>query len=220
MPNFSQYRGIGSTSQKVRSRLIDSLEQKGLKSAKVRSIMKDVPRHFFIDEAMASHAYENASLPIGYSQTISQPQVVALMSQSIAEGKCQRVLEIGTGCGYQTAILAQMFDKVWTVERIEGLYQKAQEKLSTLKFDNIEFYFGDGFNTPYQDSFFDAIVLTAAPEEVPQSLLKKLAIGGRLVAPIGNEHQILTRFTYDGESYQKQDLGEVSFVPLLGGTSV
>ena len=219
MPDFSKYRGIGSTSQKVRSRLIDSLEKKGLKNAKVRSIMKDVPRHFFIDEAMASHAYENASLPIGYSQTISQPQVVALMSQAIADGECERVLEIGTGCGYQTAILAQLFDKVWTVERIEGLYQKAQEKLNELQFNNIEFYFGDGFNTPYEDNFFDAIVLTAAPEEVPEALLKKLKLGGRLVAPIGNEHQILTRFIYDGQTFKKQELGEVSFVPLLGGTN-
>lgn len=219
MPDFSKYRGIGSTSQKVRSRLIDSLEKKGLKNVKVRSIMKDVPRHFFIDEAMASHAYENASLPIGYSQTISQPQVVALMSQAIADGECERVLEIGTGCGYQTAILAQLFDKVWTVERIEGLYQKAQEKLNELQFNNIEFYFGDGFNTPYEDDFFDAIVLTAAPEEVPEALLKKLKLGGRLVAPIGNEHQILTRFVYDGQTFKKQELGEVSFVPLLGGTN-
>lgn len=219
MPDFSKYRGIGSTSQKVRSRLIDSLEKKGLKNAKVRSIMKDVPRHFFIDEAMAGHAYENVSLPIGFAQTISQPQVVALMSQAIIEGKCERVLEIGTGCGYQTAILAQIFTKVWSVERVAGLYKKAQNNLTQLQIDNVELYFGDGFDAPYEDNFFDAIVLTAAPEEVPEALLKKLKTGGRLVAPIGNERQMLTRFTYDGQTFQREDLGEVSFVPLLGGTN-
>ncbi|SFV66960.1 Protein-L-isoaspartate O-methyltransferase [hydrothermal vent metagenome] len=217
MPDFSQYQGVGATSQRVRSALVDSLSEKGLEDNQVKSVMKATPRHFFVDEAMKSHAYHNASLPIGFSQTISQPQVVALMTQAIIKGEHNSVLEIGTGCGYQTAILAQIFDKVWTVERIKGLYDKSKERLMELKFDNIEFYYGDGFQTPYEDGFFDAILLTAAPEHIPKTLFKKLKNGGRLIAPIGNKTQILTEFIVDGDNIIEEKLGEVSFVPLLGG---
>lgn len=216
----AHHAGIGMTSMRTRERLIERLKAEGISDERVLQAIRQVPRHIFVDEALASRAYEDTALPIGHGQTISQPYIVALMTQSlIAEGQCRSVLEIGTGCGYQTAILARFFDKVYTLERIAALLDAARRRFAELSIRNIRARHTDGCEGWARYAPFDAIIITAAPEEIPQLLLNQLAVGGRLVAPLGGPgEQMLTRVVRENESrYVRKDIEKVSFVPLRPG---
>lgn len=212
-------RGRGMTSQRARDRLVATLRAEGIADPRVLDVIRTMPRHLFVDEALASRAYENTALPIGLGQTISQPWVVARMTELLIEhGVPKRVLEIGTGSGYQAAVLSELVDTVYTVERIEELLRKARRLFRNMKIENIRSRHDDG-NIGWQDEApFDAIVLTAAGESVPRALLDQLADGGVLVAPLGPAGaQRLTRLRRAGDEWQREDLEAVSFVPLLGG---
>jgi protein-L-isoaspartate(D-aspartate) O-methyltransferase len=213
--------GIGMTSQRTRERLIQRLVEQGIRDARVLDRIRNVPRHLFVDEALASRAYEDTALPIGYGQTISQPYVVARMTEAITIGGTpEKVLEIGTGCGYQTAVLAPLAERIYSIERIEALLDRARERIRELGIRNVRFKHGDGAAGWPSQAPFDGILLAAAPHAVPQKLLDQLGEGGRLVAPIGPEgRQELVRLTRRGEQFLRERLGYVSFVPLLGGVS-
>lgn len=213
--------GIGMTSARTRERLIQRLVEQGIRDARVLDRIRNVPRHLFVDEALASRAYEDTALPIGHGQTISQPYVVARMTEAITIGGTpEKVLEIGTGCGYQTAVLAPLVGRIYSIERIEALLERARERIRELGIRNVRFKHGDGSaGWPSQEPF-DGILLAAAPHAIPQKLLDQLAEGGRLVAPVGPEgRQELVRLTRRGDQYLRERLGFVSFVPLLGGVS-
>jgi protein-L-isoaspartate(D-aspartate) O-methyltransferase len=213
--------GIGMTSLRTRERLIQRLVEQGIRDARVLDRIRNVPRHLFVDEALASRAYEDTALPIGYGQTISQPYVVARMTEAITIGGTpDKVLEIGTGCGYQTAVLAPLVGKIYSIERIEALLDRARERIRELGIKNVRFKHGDGSEGWPTQAPFEGILLAAAPHAVPQKLLDQLAEGGRLVAPVGPEgRQELVRITKHGEQFLRERLGYVSFVPLLGGVS-
>ncbi|OOG24557.1 protein-L-isoaspartate O-methyltransferase [Thioalkalivibrio denitrificans] len=210
------------TSQRTRDRLVRQLEEAGIRDHRVLEVIGSTPRHLFVDEAMSSRAYENTALPIGYGQTISQPYVVARMTEALLEGGPRsRVLEVGTGSGYQAAVLAPLVERVYSVERILGLQRRAREVLSALRIRNVSLKHSDGnWGWPEQGPF-DGIVLTAAPREVPEALLAQLAVGGVLVAPVGadGEVQTLMRITRRADAYEREYLEAVSFVPMLPGTS-
>ena len=212
-------RGIGMTSQRTRERLILRLREMGIRSEAVLDTIRNVPRHLFVDEALASRAYENTALPIGYNQTISQPYIVAKMTEALVAGKRPgNVLEIGTGCGYQTAILAQLVDRVYSIERIEGLLAKTRKRLQSLNIHNVRLKHGDGNRGWPNYAPFDGIMVSAAPVGVPEILLEQLADNGRLVIPVGKVGQqklLLVTRTEDG--YQEETLDMVSFVPMLEG---
>jgi protein-L-isoaspartate(D-aspartate) O-methyltransferase len=212
-------RGRGVTSQRARDRLVATLREEGIRDPRVLDVIRTTPRHLFLDEALAARAYENTALPIGLGQTISQPWVVARMTELLIErGAPQRVLEIGTGSGYQAAVLAQLVDTVFTVERIEELLRKARRLFRNMKFDNIRSRHDDGNIGWPAEGPFDAIVLTAAGESLPRALSAQLVEGGTGVAPLGPAGaQRLMRFTRSGDAWESEDLGAVSFVPLLGG---
>ncbi len=211
-------RGIGMTSQRTRDRLIERLREQGIRSIEVLSVMRDLPRHVFVDEALASRAYEDTALPIGQGQTISQPFIVAKMTEILLEGKeKKKVLEVGTGSGYQTAVLSRLVDRVFSVERIAPLQNQARERFYSLKLNNIKLKHSDGSwgwpdNAPY-----DGIIVTCAPETVPKELLNQLAPGGRLVIPVGGTEQSLRVIDRNGNSFEQTELDAVSFVPLLSG---
>jgi protein-L-isoaspartate(D-aspartate) O-methyltransferase len=205
------------TAQRARDRLVSILARTGITNTHVLEVMRYTPRHIFIDEALASHAYDNTALPIGRRQTISQPYVVARMSEALWRDGIQSVLEIGTGCGYQTAVLAQLAAKVYTIERIESLGKQAQKRLTELALDNVEFRYGDGYFGWPEAAPFDAIIVTAAPPEIPPALLEQLAIGARLVIPVGQHMQSLLRITRQHRGYAQERLDDVSFVPLKPG---
>ncbi|TAM96514.1 MAG: protein-L-isoaspartate(D-aspartate) O-methyltransferase [Rhodanobacteraceae bacterium] len=212
-------RGNGMTSQRARDRLVATLRAEGIKDARVLDMIRTTPRHLFIDEALAARAYENTALPIGLGQTISQPWVVARMTELLIEQAVpRRVLEIGTGSGYQAAVLAGLVETVYTVERIEELLRKARRLFRNMKIENVRTRYDDG-NIGWQaEAPFDAIVLTAAGESVPRALQDQLADGGVLVAPLGPAgEQRLTRLRREGDALHREDLEAVSFVPLLGG---
>lgn len=211
--------GIGMTSARTRERLVQRLEDRGIRDRRVLDRMRSVPRHLFVDEALASRAYEDTALPIGFGQTISQPYIVARMTESLlAGGPLGRVLEIGTGCGYQSAILAAFSAELYTIERIEPLLGRARRTLRELKIRNVRFRLEDGSAGWRARAPFDAILLTAAPRALPAALLEQLAVGGRLVAPIGAEgRQTLVRHTRTETRMERESLGPVSFVPLLSG---
>ncbi len=211
-------QGIGMTSQRTRGRLIQRLREEGIQDVAVLEAMREVPRHIFVDEALSSRAYEDTALPIGFGQTISQPYIVARMTEALRGGESlQKVLEVGTGSGYQTAILARLAGLVYTVERIKLLLLQAQRRFNCLRFANIRTKCADGSwgwpaRGPYQ-----GILVTAAPEKVPEALLKQLVIGGRMVIPVGKEGtQSLIVVTRTSEGFRKKVLGRVSFVPLVG----
>jgi protein-L-isoaspartate(D-aspartate) O-methyltransferase len=214
-------RGSGMTSQRARDRLIANLREEGITDARVLDVIRTTPRHLFIDEALASRAYENTALPIGLGQTISQPWVVARMTELLIErGIPKRVLEIGTGSGYQAAVLAALVEQMYTVERIEELLRQARRRFRNLKIENIRSRHDDGNIGWPEEAPFDAIVLTAAGETIPRKLLGQLADGGVLVAPLGPPgKQKLTRVRREGDALVSDELDEVSFVPLLGGLS-
>lgn len=214
------HEGIGMTSQRTRDRLITRLEEKGIRNVNVLEAMRMTPRHLFVDEALASRAYEDTALPIGHKQTISQPYVVARMTEAIMqEGMPDKVLEIGTGSGYQAAVLAALVKEIYTVERIEPLYQQARRLAMKLGLHNIKFKLSDGSWGWESYAPYDAIVVTAAPKEIPPSLIDQLAENGRLVIPVGKtaaiQDLILIRKTKEG--IEEENLGAVSFVPLIQG---
>jgi protein-L-isoaspartate(D-aspartate) O-methyltransferase len=217
----SGHSGIGMTSARTRERLIQRLAEQGIRDARVLDRIRNVPRHLFVDEALASRAYEDTALPIGHGQTISQPYVVARMTEAITIGGTpDKVLEIGTGCGYQTAVLAPLVGRIYSIERIEPLLERAKDRLRELDIRNVRFKYGDGAEGWASQAPFDAILLAAAPHAVPQKLLDQLAEGGRLVAPVGPEgRQELLRFTRHKDQFLRERLGFVSFVPLLGGVT-
>jgi protein-L-isoaspartate(D-aspartate) O-methyltransferase len=212
-------RGMGLTSDVSRKRLIDEVRAWGVKDERVLQALVDVPRHEFLEDAFKGRAYENNALPIGLSQTISQPYIVALMTEAVMrDGKPHTVLEIGTGCGYQTAVLAELVPTVFTVERLRMLSQQARARLERLGYDNILFTYADGMNGWAAHAPYDAIVVTAAAERVPEPLLAQLAVGGRLVIPVGTPGaQRLQLITRTAKGTVTRELGDVSFVPLLGG---
>ena len=217
-----ELQGIGMTSQRTRDRLVVRLREAGIQDDRVLEVMRETPRHIFVDEALASRAYEDSSLPIGFSQTISQPYIVARMTEVLLKDPApSRVLEVGTGSGYQTSVLAQLVTEVYTVERIAGLQEQARQRLARqLKLSNIRYKHSDGNWGWKQYAPYDGILVTAAPEEVPQELLNQLAEGGRLVIPSGpNGQQQLRVYTRDGDDMKESVLGTVSFVPLLTGES-
>lgn len=217
--NRVDVKGIGMTSQRTRERLVQRLIDRGIDNHAVLDVMRTTPRHLFLDEAMAHRAYEDCALPIGFQQTISQPYIVALMTQlALAGGRCQRVLEVGTGCGYQTAVLAQLVDEVYTVERIKPLQERARRLLRQLRLRNIRLTHGDGFEGWEAVAPFDAIVTTAAPERIPEALLAQLAPGGRLVIPVGGDTQELRLVSNTPEGFTTKVIEAVRFVPLLPGT--
>ena len=207
------------TSQRTRDRLVQRLREKGIEDLSVLDVMRRTPRHLFVDEALSSRAYEDTALPIGYSQTISQPYIVARMSEELIRGQIpHKVLEVGTGSGYQTAVLAQLVDEVYTVERIDALVKTARLRLRELGLSNVRMKHSDGSWGWAQQAPFDAILVTAAPPEIPPALLEQLADGGRLVIPVGGgRSQTLAVVTRRGTICEREDLEEVNFVPLLGG---
>ena len=213
-------QGMGMTSLRTRERMIKRLSEQGIQNQKVLEIMRDTPRHIFMDEALASRAYEDTALPIGYNQTISQPYIVAKMTELLLEASSQlgNVLEIGTGCGYQTAILAQLVEHVYSIERILPLQRKAKSNLWDLKLKNVSYIFNDGNLGWPEYAPFDAILASAAPAEIPPQLLQQLAVGGVMVIPIGiNGQQTLQRVTRKASSYEVEILESVTFVPFLSG---
>ncbi|HET9105927.1 MAG TPA: protein-L-isoaspartate(D-aspartate) O-methyltransferase [Steroidobacteraceae bacterium] len=212
--------GIGMTSARTRDRLVQRLREQGITSLAVLDRIRNVPRHIFVDEALGSRAYEDTALPIGFGQTISQPYIVARMTEALLEGgPLQKVLEVGTGCGYQTAVLAPLVERIYTIERIAPLLDRAKERLKELGVRNVRLRHGDGSAGWKSQAPFDAILVAAAPLVVPEALLKQLQVGGRLLVPVGPEgEQELVRFTRREERVQRESLGPVAFVPLLGGT--
>ena len=212
-------RGIGMTSQGTRDRLVQTLRNEGIKDERVLKAITQVPRHKFIDEALSSRAYENTALPIGQSQTISQPWIVARMTEALLDGgNPQKVLEVGTGSGYQAAILSHLVPKVFTVERIDELLKLARRRFHKLRLNNIFVRYADGHLGWPAQAPFDGIMVTAAAQAVPEDLLEQLGIGGLLVIPIQNngyQRLITVRRTEDG--FEETDLGAVVFVPLLSG---
>lgn len=219
-PDRKLHRGIGMTSQRTRDRLITRLQQRGIENEQVLDVMRRVPRHIFVDEALAHRAYEDTALPIGYGQTISQPYIVAQMTQLLLEdGMPSSVLEIGTGCGYQTAILASIFPQVYSVERIEALYQQARARLAELEFYNLQLRHTDGSagwpNLTYQ---FDRIIMTAACSDIPEALLAQLRMDGVMVLPYDDgREQTMMKITRKRDGLVSEALGKVAFVPLLPG---
>jgi protein-L-isoaspartate(D-aspartate) O-methyltransferase len=211
-------QGIGMTSQRTRDRLVARLRERGITDEVVLGLIGSVPRHIFIDEAWGHRAYEDSSLPIGHGQTISQPFIVALMSQLLNVSPRQRVLEVGTGSGYQTAVLASLCERLFSVERIEALVPRAQERLAAMKLRNITLRYGDGYAGWPEKAPFDGILVTAAPPEIPAALVDQLAVGGRLIAPVGTAEsqslQVIDR-TEDGLTETIHE--RVHFVPLVNG---
>ncbi|MES9924032.1 MAG: protein-L-isoaspartate(D-aspartate) O-methyltransferase [Candidatus Thiodiazotropha endolucinida] len=214
-----EHQGIGMTSQRTRQRLIDRLRKKGIRHQAVLEAMRNTPRHIFVDEALASRAYEETALPIGHGQTISQPYTVARMTEALLEGETpEMVLEIGTGSGYQCAILAQLVRRVYSVERIAALLDQARLRFRELGLRNIRLKHSDGGIGLPEYAPFDAILVTAAPMGLPQSLLDQLAVGGRLVIPIqSSKGQIMVRVTRTRDGFQQEHLESANFVPLMGG---
>lgn len=218
----TEIAGVGMTSQRTRDRLIDRLRAKGIRDERVLETMRRTPRHLFMDEALASRAYEDVSLPIGHGQTISQPFVVARMTEMLLERlpeRGARVLEIGTGSGYQAAVLAGLVDAVYTVERVAALVERVRARLRQLGLRQVHLRYADGHAGWAEAAPFDGIVVTAAPEEVPATLFEQLSAAGCLVAPVGGSGgQTLVRYTRDAQGCIGGQIFElVSFVPFVGG---
>jgi protein-L-isoaspartate(D-aspartate) O-methyltransferase len=213
--------GIGMTSARTRDRLVQRLRDQGIANLAVLDRIRNVPRHIFVDEALGSRAYEDTALPIGFGQTISQPFIVARMTEALLEGgPLARVLEIGTGCGYQSAVLAPLVTTLYSIERIGPLLERAKERIKELGMKNVRFRHGDGSVGWKAQGPFDGILVAAAPLTVPTALLQQLKPGGRLIVPVGPEgEQELVRFTLRDQRLEKDSLGPVAFVPLLGGVS-
>lgn len=212
-------RGIGMTSARTRDRLIQRLKDNGIRSDTVLEQIRNVPRHLFVDEALASRAYEDTALPIGLGQTISQPYIVARMTEALLDGFVgEKMLEIGTGCGYQTAILAPLVKKIYTVERIPDLLRRAKQRLRELDIYNVQFRPGDGWEGWAKYAPYDAILVAAAAPSLPAQLLAQMMPEGRLIMPVGpTGRQELLMVVRKNDHYERMSLGPVSFVPLVQG---
>lgn len=213
-------RGIGMTSQRTRSRMIERLRDQGIRDEAVLAAMSEVPRHLFVDEALASRAYDDVSLPINFEQTISQPYIVARMIEVLnapSARPIKRVLEIGTGCGYQAAVLAHVFPEVYTMERIQPLYERSRKQLRDLKLHNVTVRYADGCAGLPEAAPFDGIILAAAAPTMSAVLREQLAVGGRMVLPIGRQEQWLYLVERDAQGFHEYRLEPVKFVPLLMG---
>lgn len=222
LASAQQIAGIGFTSQRTRTRMIRRLIDRGIENEALLQVMAAVPRHLFVDEAIASRAYEDVALPIGEGQTISQPYAVARMTEILLEeGPVGRVLEVGTGSGYQAAVLSQLVDVVFTVERIRNLLDKARLRFRALQYRNIHSRYSDGSWGWPSHGPFDAIMVTAAPASVPEPLLEQLAIGGRMIVPVGGQSdlQSLTIITRTRSGFTQRHESDVKFVPFLSGKS-
>ena len=216
---MTEHSGIGMTSQRTRDRLAEKLVEMGIQSDVVLNAIRNTPRHLFVDEALASRAYENTALPIGFNQTISQPYIVAKMTEALIKNRTlKNVLEVGTGCGYQTIIMAQFTKRIYTIERINGLLTRARERFQQLRFSNIRSKHADGNIGWPEHAPYDGIIVAAAPIGVPEALLEQLAVNGRLIIPVGKTgEQKLLLFTREEEGYEKKIIDSVSFVPMIGG---
>ncbi|MCF7971614.1 MAG: protein-L-isoaspartate(D-aspartate) O-methyltransferase [Methylococcaceae bacterium] len=215
-----QTEGIGMTSRRTRERMIKRLIEQGISSHKILDAMRNVPRHLFMDDALASRAYEDTALPIGHGQTISQPYIVAKMTELLLDHQHMKsVLEIGTGCGYQTAVLAQLVDYVYSVERIEPLHKQAKNRLWDLHIRNVSYLHSDGGWGWLEKAPYDGILVTAAAAEIPQALLDQMAVGGIMLIPIVKEKGIqeLQRIIRTATGYDIESLEPVSFVPFMTG---
>ena len=211
-------RGIGMTSQRTRDRLIERLRQRGIRNEQVLEIIRTTPRHIFVEEALAHKAYEDTALPIGFNQTISQPLIVAKMTELAVQGSHERILEVGTGSGYQTAILAQLCSIVYSLERISAFIPKARSRLRALKLSNFSLHLADGYKGLGQFGPFDAIVCTAAPNSVPVELMNQLKVGGRMIIPIGDSvQQKLKVIVREEMDFKFSNEDRVMFVPLQEG---
>ena len=212
--------GIGMTSQRTRERLIQRLMEQGITRFEVLEAIRSMPRHMFVDEALAHRSYEDTALPIGYGQTLSQPYMVAKMSElALAAGRPKKVLELGSGSGYQTAILASLVDEICAVERIKPLLDRARKQLRALKIRNVRWRHGDGLEGWAAEAPFDLILGAAAPEQMPEILLEQLALGGRLILPVGGRRQQLMMVTATEEGLVEEVVEEVNFVPMVSGVS-
>ena len=211
--------GIGMTSARTRERLVQRLKENGIRNPVILDRIRSVPRHLFVDEALSSRAYEDVALPIGFGQTISQPWIVARMTEALLEGgPLENVLEIGTGCGYQTAVLAPLVGKIYSIERVAPLLERARERLKELGLRNVRFRHGDGTQGWPTHAPYDGILVAAAPHAIPDILVDQLAPGGRMIVPIGAEgEQELLRITRESDRIKRERLGAVAFVPLVQG---
>jgi len=216
--NAATLTGIGMTSQRTRARMVERLRKEGIADETVLAALGAVPRHLFVEEALASRAYDDDALPIGFSQTISQPYIVALMIQALRAGReLGKVLEVGTGCGYQAAVLAQVAKEVYTVERIRPLYERARKLLGELKIRNVSLRYADGSAGLPEAGPFDGIVMAAAAPELSATLREQLAPGGRMALPVGTQEQWLYLVERDAQGFRETKLEPVKFVPLLMG---
>jgi protein-L-isoaspartate(D-aspartate) O-methyltransferase len=215
------HSGIGMTSARTRDRLVQRLREQGIHDLRVLDRIRNLPRHIFVDEALASRAYEDTALPIGWGQTISQPYIVARMTQALLSGVTPRkVLEVGFGCGYQTAVLAPFVEKVFAIERVEPLVARTRMRLKELEVQNVRLKHGDGMKGWPTQAPFDGIMVAAAPLAIPEALVAQLAVGGRLVVPVGSEgNQQLLRITRRETGVKQEVLERVAFVPLLAGVT-
>ena len=213
--------GIGMTSQRTRERMVERLRRDGIRDERVLQAMAGVPRHLFVEEALASRAYEDTALPIGFGQTISQPYVVARMIEVLVhEREPKKVLEVGTGCGYQAAVLARLFSEVYSIERIKGLHERARSNLLGLRLANLRLVHGDGHSGLEKAAPFQAIIVAAAAREVPEALVRQLAPGGRMVLPVRvsqREAQRLVLIERNGRTLLETELDPVRFVPMEAG---
>ena len=215
---LSKARGIGMTSQRTRDRMVARLREKGIRDEADLAAIAAVPRHIFIEEALASRAYEDTALPIGFEQTISQPFIVARMLEAMGgQRRLGTVLEIGTGCGYQAAVLARLAKDVYSVERIAGLHEKARSNLRPLRLSNLRLVHADGNQGLPEAAPFDGIIVAAAAPGVPQALLQQLASGGRMIVPVGADNQVLCLIEKTSTGLTERWLDAVHFVPLRGG---
>jgi protein-L-isoaspartate(D-aspartate) O-methyltransferase len=214
----SALQGIGMTSQRTRARMVERLRGKGIRDERVLEAMAAVPRHLFVEEALASRAYEDTALPIGFSQTISQPFVVARMIEAVLPEKPKNVLEVGTGCGYQAAVLARLFQQVYSIERIKALLERARANLLPLRLRNLRLAHGDGYAGLEAAAPFQAIVVAAASRQVPQSLLRQLAPDGKMILPLHEgAAQRLVLYRRNGKGFVESELDPVRFVPMKTG---
>jgi len=213
-----QIKGIGMTSQRTRDRLVRRLESKGIRDQRVLDVIRRTPRHLFVDEALSSRVYEDTALPIGHCQTISQPYIVARMTEVLlAQGDLEKVLEVGTGSGYQTALLAKLVPTVYSIERISAFYRQARKRIHALGIANVHFKCSDGSWGWPRYAPYDAIIVTAAPEQIPKPLLEQLAPGARMLIPVGRERdtQKLSLVKRTSSGFKQEVLESVSFVPLV-----
>jgi len=217
---MSAREGIGMTSDRTRLRMIEALRAQGIKDERVLGAMTEIPRHLFVEEGIESRAYEDVPLPIGHGQTISSPFIVALMTSLLLEKPPMgKVLEIGTGCGYQTAVLARLVKEVYTLERIAPLMDKARRHLRDLRFYNVRFKHADGHNGYPEGGPYDGILMAASATHVPEALKEQLAVGGRMVLPVGTDDQWLYVIDRDAHGFAERRAAAVRFVPLVPGVA-